>query len=139
MTDPDTGRAVRFPLELGAVRQFARAVLQDDAESIEVGSPIPVTFLMSVAHWMGPEDRVSTGFDRARLLHGGQDIILPDGPPKVGDVLIAQERIVDKYEKQGEKGGKMRFAVISTFYTNEHDGRVVAEMRSTLIERSAKP
>jgi hypothetical protein len=58
-------------------------------------------------------------------------------PPKVGDVLVAQERIVDRYEKPGKRGGQMRFAVVVTDYRHRN-GDLVAQAKATFIERAAK-
>lgn len=131
----ELGAAVEFVVERGAVQQFARAAQSEHPSFYGDDAIVPPTFLMSVAHWMRPEDRVVVGFERSRLLHGSQEFRFAGPPPRVGARLVAQERIIDRFEKVGSKGGLMRFAVIATEFHDPTDGSLVAEMRSTLIER----
>jgi hypothetical protein len=57
--------------------------------------------------------------------------------PAAGDVLTAQERVVDRYEKPGKRGGTMRFATVVTEY-RDAAGALVAEAKATFIETAAK-
>ena len=77
------------------------------------------------------------GISLARLLHGGQEFVFHGPPPRAGDVISTESWIDKIYEKQGKRGGTMRFAEIVTEYSDQ-TGTVVAESRSTLIE-TAKP
>ncbi|MEU1515189.1 MaoC family dehydratase N-terminal domain-containing protein [Streptomyces sp. NPDC005811] len=135
-TTRDEGRSVRFKVEEGAVRQFRRAVQWPTGEDTDAA---PWTFPMTVDQWFGPEDKAVTGFDRARLLHGSQEFFYPNGPLEPGMELVAQERLVERFEKRGSRGGLMRFAVVETTFTDARDGKVAARMRSTLIERGGAP
>jgi hypothetical protein len=96
---------------------------------------VPPTFLTTAAQWAPAEARVAHGFERARLLHGEQEFIFHGPPPHAGQTLLASERIAERYEKQGKRGGTMRFAVIVTEF-RDADGRLIAEARATLIERA---
>lgn len=136
--DAEAGAAVEFFVERGAIRRFAEAAQSRSEEHQGEHAVAPPTFLMSVAHWMSPADKVDVGFERARLLHGSQEFSFPNGPPRAGDRLIAQERVVERYEKEGGKGGLMRFAVVATEFRDASTGDLVAEMRATLIERAAR-
>lgn len=134
--ESERGRPVEFVIERGAVRLFARAVQSTSPEHQGEDAVIPPTFLMSVAQWMPDDSRVPVGFERARLLHGGQEFLFHGEPPRVGARLMAQERVLERYEKTGRKGGLMRFAVVATEF-RDAAGRLVAETRSTLIEKEA--
>ena len=94
---------------------------------------IPPTFLTTAARWAPPGSRVSVGFDRKRLLHGEQEYVFHAAPPRSGDILTAQERIVDRFSKPGKRGGTMRFATVITEYRSA-DGTLVAEAKATFIE-----
>jgi hypothetical protein len=94
---------------------------------------------MTVAQWLTPEDKVVTGFDRTRLLHGGQEFVYPNGPLEPGMELIAQERVVERFEKRGSRGGLMKFVVVETTFRDARNGEVAAFMRSTFIEREGAP
>jgi hypothetical protein len=130
------GNPVRFLVEEGAVRQFRLAAQTADKRTDDT---VPWTFPMAVAHWLSPEDKVDTGFDRARLLHGGQEFVYPDGPLEPGSELIAQESIVDRFEKRGSRGGLMKFVVVETTFRDAGNGKVAAYMRRTVIEREGAP
>jgi hypothetical protein len=80
---------------------------------------------------------VNVGFDRKRLLHGEQEYTFHGDLPRAGDVLTAHERIVDRFEKPGKRGGTMRFATVVTEY-RDSAGILVAEAKATLIERAAE-
>jgi len=130
------GQAVRFVIEDGAVGQFRRAAETTCAPDEHTA---PWTFPMAVEHWLSPDDKVDTGFDRRRLLHGGQEFIYPNGPLECGRELMAQERIVERFEKRGSRGGLMRFAVVETTLRDASSGEVAAYVRRTLIERDGAP
>ncbi len=63
------------------------------------------------------------GLDAAREF----DYIEPVHP---GDVLTASQNIVDVYEKEGQRGGKMTFTVRETVYTNQHGHKVMIVRRT---------
>ncbi|GEK81669.1 FAS1-like dehydratase domain-containing protein [Agrococcus baldri] len=134
----DIGNSVEFPIERGAIQRFAAAAQSESADHQGERAIAPATFLMSLAQWMQPSDRVDVGFERARLLHGSQEFHYLGTPPRAGDRLIAQERIADRFEKTGRKGGTMRFAVVETEFRHADTDEIVARMRSTLIERAAR-
>ena len=69
-------------------------------------------------------------------MHGEQEFEYVR-PLRAGDVLTGQTRLKDYYEKEGKRGGVMRFAVFETEFRDE-DGIVVAFSRGTSIE-TAKP
>jgi hypothetical protein len=124
-------------VERGKIQEFAAAMQCDDPAYRGPHAIAPPTFLTSAALWAPEGARVDVGFDRKRLLHGQQEYVFHGPPPRAGQVLRVVERIEDRYEKAGKRGGRMRFAVVVTEYRAE-DGTLVAEGRSTLIETAPR-
>ena len=121
-------------VELGKIREFAKAV-KDDNSAYRGDTPIaPPTFLMTIAHWIGNlgETRSAVKLDYRRLLHGEQDFEFVK-PIRPGDTLTFRSRTKDVFEKDGKRGGKMLFVIGETEFTNQR-GEVVAYMRNTAIE-----
>jgi N-terminal half of MaoC dehydratase len=133
----EAGPSFEVHVERGKIREFAAAMQSDDPAYQGPDAIVPPTFLTTAAQWAPPEARVAHGFERARLLHGEQEFVFHGPLPHAGQVLHATEHVVDRYAKEGKRGGTMRFAVIVTEF-RDADGTLVAESRSTLIERAAK-
>jgi hypothetical protein len=94
---------------------------------------MPPTFPITAWRWAPEGGRAAHGIPRARLLHGEQEFIFHGAPPRAGVALEVSERVVDRYEKAGKRGGTMEFVVVSTEF--RRDGELVVEMRSTFIGR----
>lgn len=137
VTPADKGNVVEFMIERGSVERFAIAAQSESASHRGDNAIIPPTYLMSVAQWMQPGDKVDTGFERARVLHGSQEFRYIGAPPRAGARLTAQETIVNRFEKEGRKGGLMKFAVVETEFRDAATQDLVATMRATIIERAA--
>ena len=131
------GEQFELVVEQGKIREFAAAMQSTSPAYQGSTAVIPPTFLVSSAQWAPEGARVTVGFDRRRLLHGEQEFRFPGGLPRAGQVLHAVERVEDRYEKPGKRGGTMRFAVVVTEYRAD-DGTLVAEARATYIE-TARP
>jgi acyl dehydratase len=135
-----TGEPVVMHVERGKIREFARAIKDDDPlyfdEAVatqEAGGIVPpVTFLQTVSHWDDGRGRVRLPFDLKRVLHGEQEYEFL-APIHAGDVLTVVSRITDIYEKPGKRGGSMNFAVTETTYTNQR-GQVVCRATHVTIE-----
>lgn len=122
-------------VELGKVREFARAVKDQNVAYTGTDEPVaPPTFLMTIAHWIRDlgETRSAVKLDYTRLLHGEQEFEYLK-PIRAGDVLKFRSRTKDVFEKAGKRGGKMLFVINETQYTNQR-GEVVAYTRNTAIE-----
>jgi hypothetical protein len=135
-----TGEPFTMVVELGKVREFARAT--KSRHPAHDGAPgdrpiSPTTFLMSSAFWTDDTSDPWQGLDRnlERLLHGEQEFEFHGEPPRAGDVLTGQARIDRTYTKRGKRGGEMRFTETVTEY-RDAGGRLVAEVRGTSIETS---
>ena len=139
-----TGVPVTMRVEHGKIREFARAIKDDnpvyfdeDYARKEAGGIMPPpTSTMPVALWNDGGGRPLLDMDLRRLLHGGQEFEFVK-PIHAGDIVTAQTRVADVYTKPGKRGGEMTFAVTETELKNQH-GEVVLYSRSTLIE-TAKP
>lgn len=128
---------VTFPVELGKVRELARAVLADNPEydrNAEGGPVAPPTFLQTLSLWE-PEDGPNMpdlGLDYLRVLHGEQEFEY-FAPIRVGDVLTATSRVADVYSKASSRGGELSFVVFENEFRNQ-EGEKVAISRMTLVE-----
>lgn len=132
------GEPYAMDVERGKVREFARATkARDDSYFTDPEPVTPPTFLSSAAFWATPESSVlgATPINWARILHGEQEYVFHGPPPRAGQRLVAQQRVEEDYEKQGRRGGTMRFIVIVTEFRTP-EGELVAEGRSTVIETS---
>jgi hypothetical protein len=132
-----TGEPFELRVELGKVREFARATKSKHPEHVAEDGVAPVTFLQTSAFWMTPASNpwVGRGRKLERILHGEQEFTFHGEPPGPGAVLTGTARIDKIYEKEGKRGGTMSFTEMVTEY-RDADGRLVAESRSTTIETS---
>jgi hypothetical protein len=135
--DLSTGQPWEVLVERGKIAEFADAMLSEEPAYRGPDAIIPPTFLTSGARWAPPGVRVNVGFDRKRLLHGEQEYVFHGGLPAAGDVLTAQERVVERFSKPGKRGGEMRFATVITEY-RDATGALVAEAKATFIETAAR-
>jgi len=124
-------------VERGKIREFAKAMQSNNPAYDGPDAVIPPTFLITAGQWAPPGVRLDIGFDRRRLLHGEQEYIFHGPLPRAGDRLTAQERVLERFEKPGKRGGVMRFAVVATEFRTP-TGELVAEARATFIETAAK-
>jgi acyl dehydratase len=134
-----TGKPFTMPVELGKIREFARATKSSNPayDGAPGDTPVsPGTFLITSGFWQtlasSPMANAGVSFDLARLLHGGQEFIFHGPPPRAGDVLTGVSRIDKQYEKEGKRGGTMAFMETVTEYRNQA-GELVAEARGTSI------
>ena len=129
-------------VERGKIREFARATMSHNPEYLEDPIPVsPPTFLQTSAFWAphdAPPANGSGGMDLARVLHGGQEFVFFGPPPRAGATLRVSARLDKEYEKEGRRGGTMRFRETVTSFVDEH-GRLVAESRATVIETGRAP
>lgn len=126
----------QMPVELGKVREFARAVKSRDPAHRGPGAIAPPTMLTCARLLWQPREQdplAELGFDMKRLLHGEEEYVFHGPPPRAGQVLDVSTQVVDRYEKPGRRGGTMRFGVVLSEFRDEH-GRLVAEQRTVLIE-----
>ncbi|HWO93518.1 MAG TPA: MaoC family dehydratase N-terminal domain-containing protein [Dehalococcoidia bacterium] len=132
------------PIERGKVHEFANAILDDnplyhDEEAAKrAGLPsvvAPPTFTSVAAFF--PEKGAEggprmEGLDLRFVLHGGQEFNF-ERPLFAGDLLHAEPGETRQYEKQGRRGGTMKFVETETVYRDQK-GDVVLRIKNTLIQ-----
>jgi hypothetical protein len=129
------GPAYSWTVERGAVRDFLRAT---DPGGIELPDwrtvdAAPLTFLVTAQRWATSFELLAAlGFDNRRMLHGASRF------EQVGDLVVGSTyRVTDvvthRREKEGRRGGTMRFADVVSTVTGE-GGEVVARLSMRLIE-----
>jgi acyl dehydratase len=126
-------------VERGKIREFARAILDDNPVYEAEGAPVPPTFTMAIAHWPVPQGGRGTrmadlGLDLLRVLHAGQEFEYL-GEIRAGDVLRTRSKISDVSEKEGRKGGTLTFISSETTFTNQR-GEDVLVSRTILVQTS---
>lgn len=144
-------------IERGPVTNFAKAVTDESPiyasreAAREAGFddvPMPPTFPFAMANWGGFAEQQPEGHDTPNpmmkvfgalmkkgglILHGEQEFIY-HGPIVVGDVLTAEGRIKDIYEKPtGDK--TMTFIVSEQDYRNQRGEHVLTQV-TTILHRS---
>ena len=126
-------------VERGKIREFAKAILDDNPAYEGNDPPVPPTFTMAMAHWPAPSGGQGSGLsklglDLLRVLHGGQEYEYL-GEIKEGDKLSTRSRISDVYEKEGKRGGTLTFVTSETTFTNQR-GEDVLIARTILVQTS---
>ncbi|MBO0854086.1 MAG: MaoC family dehydratase N-terminal domain-containing protein [Nocardia sp.] len=129
-------------IERGKIREFAQATGSSDPAYLGDPTPhIPPTFLRTASFWE-PADAVSPlaelNLDLKRVLHGEQEYEFFGPPPTAGTELTVTQRIESVTEKQGRRGGTMRFVVLAQDF-RDPDGNLRAVGRLTLIETGKAP
>lgn len=128
-------------IEAGKVREFARATQSRHPDHHGSAPVIPATFLTTARLVWEPRDQAPIprlGFDVARSLHAEEEYVFHGPPPSAGTILSVETRIHDTFEKQGARGGRLRFAVVVNEF-RDASGALVAEQRSTLVETGRAP
>ena len=135
-----TGEPVTIHIERGKIREFAKAIKDDDplyfdeerAKREGGGIMPPITFLVTMSHWDDGRGRPRVPMDLKRVLHGEQEYEFLK-PIYAGDVLTAVSRVADVYEKPGKRGGIMTFVVTEIEFKNAKS-ELVARAKQVTIE-----
>jgi hydroxyacyl-ACP dehydratase HTD2-like protein with hotdog domain len=133
----ERGEPFEVVIEAGKVREFAQATKAHTDAWFGPGAVSPPTYLTADRFWASLENQVleKGNVNWARILHGEEEFIFHGPPPAVGQHLTAQQTVENVYEKQGRRGGSMKFVVVLTEY-RDPDGELVVEARHTVIETS---
>jgi acyl dehydratase len=139
---------IRFPVEAGKIREFARAIHDDNpvhrdpaaaAASGFAGLPAPPTFTVSAVNFYPDEELEKAGgivgvlgLDLPRVL-GGEQSWTYTRIPCAGDVLTADIRVVAIDRKVGRQGGEMVIVTTEMEFVDK-DGMHVVTQRNTIIE-----
>ncbi len=131
------GDAYEVVVEAGKIREFARATRARGHSWYAPDAIAPPTYLTADRFWAESANRVleRANVNWARILHGEEEYVFHGAPPAAGEHLTAQQTVADVFDKEGRRGGSMRFIVVVTEYRAD-DGRLVAEARHTVIETS---
>ena len=138
-----------LPITEEKVKEFAQAVGENnpvfyDADAArELGLPAPLappTFTVTQIFQVPREereDRLGANLDYARVLHGEQEFVLKR-LPFVGETLKGTMRISKDFEKEGKRGGSMRFVTYESKFTDA-EGDEVLTAYYTLIQTAKDP
>jgi acyl dehydratase len=133
-----------LPVERGKIHEFANAILDDhphyhDSEAAAAaGLPAvvaPPTFVMATQLYPAPDAELApelAALDPRYTLHGAQEFVF-ERPVFAGDVLRSEPGEIRTYEKQGKRGGVMKFVEAETVYRNQH-AEVVVRSKTTAIQ-----
>ena len=138
-----------LPIERGKVREFALAVGEDNPIFFDVeearrqGLPdivAPPTFTVTQI-WQVSRDereaRLGAHLDYGRVLHGEQEFAYRR-LPVAGETLKGVMRISRNVEKEGRRGGSMRFVTYESRFTDEN-GEEVLTAHYTLLQTAKDP
>jgi acyl dehydratase len=132
-----------FPIERGKIHEFANSLLDDDplyhdlnaAHAAGLPSVVaPPTFSSAAAFFPDPNARGPSmkGLDMRFLLHGGQELIF-ERPIFAGDELHSEPGETKSWEKEGKRGGTMKFIENETIWRDQ-TGEIVLRVMNTLIQ-----
>jgi acyl dehydratase len=139
----------QLPVDPDKVSEFAVAVGEDNqiyhdpAVARQLGLPGPVappTFTVTQIFQVPRierEQRLGANLDYARVLHGEQEFVYKR-LPLAGEILTGTMRISKDFEKEGKRGGTMRFVTYETTFTDA-DGEEVLSAYYTLIQTAKDP
>ena len=133
-----------LPVTEEAVNDFALAVGSDDPihfdadAARERGFPAqlaPPTFTTRQIFPVPREEReqrLGANLDYARVLHGEQEFVYKR-LPVAGEVLKGRMRISKDFEKEGKRGGSMRFVTYESVF-KDSEGEEVLTAYYTLLQ-----
>ena len=143
MVDQPSGEPVHFPIEAGKIAEFARAIKSDDSVYLDREAAdaagfanvlAPPTYGMVSAFFSGPSSRPPIDIDMRYALHAEQEFEYL-APVVATDVLTGVTRLTEEYEKEGRRGGRMKFYTFETTYTNQANEKVLL-VRQILLQTS---
>ena len=138
-----------LPVTEEKVKEFAMAVGENnpvfhDADAArEAGLPGPLappTFSVTQIFQVPREEReerLGAGLDYARVLHGEQEFVIKR-LPLAGELLKGTMRIAKDFEKEGKRGGSMRFVTYESKFADS-EGDEVLTACYTLIQTAKDP
>jgi N-terminal half of MaoC dehydratase len=100
---------------------------------------IPPTFLtIAGLGWEPAADQPRLDLDLTRTLHGSEEYEYFGELPRAGQTLTVTTSVADQFERNGGRGGTLRFAVVLREF-RDPSGRLVATQRTTAIELTHSP
>ena len=133
-------RVTEFAVAVGAEND---PVHHDTQAAQELGLPnfiAPPTFTVTQIFQVPREERearLGANLDYGRVLHGEQEFTYAR-MPIAGETLKGRMRIAKDFEKEGKRGGSMRFVTYETTYTDQEGVEVLTTLY-TLLQTSKDP
>lgn len=132
-----------IPIERGKIHEFANSILDDNplyhdtvaAKAAGLAGVVAPPTYTSVGAFYPEEGGGGpgmAGLDLRFVLHGGQEFEFLR-PIVAGDVLTSEAGESRAYEKEGKRGGTMKFVETESLYKDQN-GQVVLKVRNTLIQ-----
>lgn len=133
-----------LPVTEEAVTDFALAVGSDDPIHLDAdaarerGLPAQLAPPTFTTRQIFPvprderEQRLGANLDYARVLHGEQEFVYKR-LPAAGEVLNGRMRISKDFEKEGKRGGSMRFVTYESVF-RDSEGEEVLTAYYTLLQ-----
>ena len=112
-----------------AVKEFAQAV-EADTDS-RFAPPTFTTRQIFPVPREERERRLGANLDYARVLHGEQEFVYKR-LPVVGETLKGRMRISKDFEKEGKRGGPMRFVTYESVFTDTAGSEVLTAYYTVL-------
>lgn len=147
----------RFPIERGHVMMFARAIGDHNpAYFAEEGAIAPPTFVIADLHfdpdsrlrphpdrpWHGsgrnPTSRPAGGGGEAGMALHAEESFEIRRPVRVGEVLTKTSRPGKTWEREGRRGGRLRFSETLHEY-RDSDGELVVVARQVGVQTERNP
>ena len=133
-----------LPVPEDKVMEFAVAVGTDDPVHLDadaarehgfpaqLASPTFTTTQIFQVPREEREQRLGANLDYARVLHGEQEFVYKR-LPVAGETLKGRMRISKDFEKEGKRGGSMRFVTYESVFTDS-EGEEVLTAYYTLLQ-----
>jgi len=122
-----------LPVDRSKVREFARALFDDDPVYERRDARAPLTFSAASMHFRDDLQVFDDlGLDLRRVLHG-ETTWEYLAPVTVGDELVAHRRIADIATRPGKRGGDMTLVTFEIEFVNQR-GETVMRERDVIIE-----
>ena len=133
-----------LPVTEEDVTEFALAVATDDPVHLDAeaarqrGFPAQLAPPTFTTRQIFPvprderEQRLGANLDYARVLHGEQEFVYKR-LPVAGETLKGRMRISKDFEKEGKRGGSMRFVTYESVFTDS-EGEEVLTAYYTLLQ-----
>ena len=130
-----------FPIERGKVAEFARAIWETSPVFLEPEAvleagfgdiPVPLTYPVICRFFQRPGNEARHGLDMRWTVHAEQEFEY-QRLPLVGETLTVRQRLGERREKVGRRGGRLIFQDVETTFEDAQGQRVLL-MRQTLVQ-----
>lgn len=137
MTETRTEWPLHMTVERGKCAEMARALRASSSAYLDGERLVAVpTMPVVLNHWgfSGSAILAELGCTLARVLHGSEEYVYPNGMLREGMRLAGAIRLVSRDRKQRRDGSGMQVLNFVTELTDEDTGRVAVVIKRTLLE-----